>query len=425
MNNGGGRHTILGREEGFVSQVSHHDTQRVPVDRFILPSQLCDPHNRDAIANALQEDDAQIPEQFKPCYYNYQNVHHRFYLKQINLLGQLCFLFYFFADWFLLPDISFISGLSRVVAVLGFVILNMLMFKYCKNIVILDLLLPISSACGAAIWFWLLSQSHSPNVNQYQYASVIFVLLGCLSIRVRFRSAVLTALLISMVIIGGILSINNNQQVIIFLLVYIPILFFSLYVSWNNTLNARRAFLRSMLEEWDRHLLRELAHTDELTQLSNRRQFELIADKMIHAWPPYQSICLLMFDVDYFKRINDSYGHDIGDQVLQKIAELARKEMRRADVLARFGGEEFVALLPETTLEDAIMIAGRLRKNIESHPVCIGNDIKISFTVSVGVSKLNSDNINLHSLIKEADIALYRAKQNGRNQVASFDLPTI
>jgi diguanylate cyclase (GGDEF)-like protein len=133
-------------------------------------------------------------------------------------------------------------------------------------------------------------------------------------------------------------------------------------VSWNNTLNARRAFLRSMLEEWDRHLLRELAHTDELTQLSNRRQFELIADKMIHAWPPYQSICLLMFDVDYFKRINDSYGHDIGDQVLQKIAELARKEMRRADVLARFGGEEFVALLPETTLEDAIMIAGRLRK---------------------------------------------------------------
>lgn len=95
MNNGGGRHTILGREEGFVSQVSHHDTQRVPVDSFILPSQLCDPHNRDAIANALQEDDAQIPEQFKPCYYNYQNVHHRFYLKQINLLGQLCFLFYF------------------------------------------------------------------------------------------------------------------------------------------------------------------------------------------------------------------------------------------------------------------------------------------------------------------------------------------
>jgi hypothetical protein len=107
-------------------------------------------------------------------------------LKQINLLGQLCFLFYFFADWFLLPDISFISGLSRVVAVLGFVILNMLMFKYCKNIVILDLLLPISSACGAAIWFWLLSQSHSPNVNQYQYASVIFLLLGCLSIHVRF-----------------------------------------------------------------------------------------------------------------------------------------------------------------------------------------------------------------------------------------------
>ena len=89
--------------------------------------------------------------------------------------------------------------------------------------------------------------------------------------------------------------------------------------------------------------------------------------------------------------------------------------------MARFGGEEFVALLPETTLEDAIMIAGRLRKNIESNPISIGNDIKISFTVSIGVSRLNSENINLHALIKEADVALYRAKQNGRNQVISFE----
>ena len=68
-----------------------------------------------------------------------------------------------------------------------------------------------------------------------------------------------------------------------------------------------------------------------------------------------------MFDVDFFKRINDNYGHDIGDEVLKKIADIARKEMRRGDILARFGGEEFVALLPESTLEDAMMIAGRLR----------------------------------------------------------------
>lgn len=128
-----------------------------------------------------------------------------------------------------------------------------------------------------------------------------------------------------------------------------------------------------------------------------------------------------MFDVDFFKRINDNYGHDIGDQVLQKIAEIARKEMRRDDVLARFGGEEFVALLPETSIDDAMMIAGRLRQKIESTTVCISNTIKLNFTISIGVSQLDPDEVDLHLLIKEADVALYRAKQNGRNQVVSFD----
>ena len=301
-------------------------------------------------------------------------------------------------------------------------LLNWAMFKYCKNILTLDLLLPISSAFAATVWFWLLHQSENSSVYFYQYASVIFILLGCLSIQVRFRPSVLTALLISAVIISGVIHLNNTlQQTIIFLLVYIPILIFSLYISWNNTLNARRTFLRSMLEEWDRHMLRELAHTDELTQLNNRRQFELIADQKIHQWPQYQSICLLMFDVDFFKRINDSYGHDIGDQVLQNIAEIARKEMRREDVLARFGGEEFVALLPETALEDAMMIANRLRQKIESSTVYISNNIKLNFTISIGVSQLDPEDVDLHLLIKEADVALYRAKQNGRNQVVCFD----
>lgn len=308
-----------------------------------------------------------------------------------------------------------------MIAVLCFLLINWWMFKYCKNIVTLDVLLPISSATGAAIWFWLLSQSSSPNAPFYQYAAVIFVLFGSLSAHVSFRPSVLTTILISTVVMAGILCLNDVEHSLIFLLVFIPIVFFSLYVSWNNTLNARRTFLRSMLEEWDRHMLRELAHTDELTQLNNRRQFEFIADKRIHAWPPYKSTCLLMFDVDYFKKINDSYGHDIGDVVLQHIAEMARKEMRRADVLARFGGEEFVALLPETALEDAIMIANRLRKNIEAHPLYLNPNTPINFTISVGVSRVNQDNIDLQVLIKQADIAMYQAKQNGRNQVISFE----
>ena len=95
--------------------------------------------------------------------------------------------------------------------------------------------------------------------------------------------------------------------------------------------------------------------------------------------------------------------------------------MRRDDVLARFGGEECVALLPETSIDDAMMIAGRLRQKIESTTVCISNTIKLNFTISIGVSQLDPDEVDLHLLIKEADVALYRAKQNGRNQVVSFD----
>ena len=398
-----------------------HKIQHTPEHSYILPSQLCEPENRILIANALQDPNAFIPTQFQQCYFDYQNAHQRRHLRQINFLAQLSFLSYFFADWFLLPDIAYLSGVVRVMAVLGFILINWAMFKYSKNIQILDLLLPLSSAFAASVWFWLLHQSSSSSVYFYQYASVIFILLGCLSIQVRFRPSVLTALLISVVIISGVMKINNLHQTIIFLLVYVPILIFSLYISWNNTLNARRTFLRSMLDEWDRHMLRELAHTDELTQLNNRRQFEFIAEQKIHQWPQFKSICLLMFDVDFFKRINDSYGHDIGDQVLQKIAEIARKEMRRDDVLARFGGEEFVALLPETTLDDAMMIATRLRQKIEANTVCIGNNIKLNFTISIGVSQLNPEDIDLHLLIKEADVALYRAKQNGRNQVVSFD----
>ena len=420
IHNGTLKHTQLGQQSLDHKRSQQHALQHAD-ECFILPALLCEPHHRNMLAEALKHRDATIPVPFKPCYLDFQNTYQRHYLKQVNLSAQLFFLWYFFADWILLDDITVISGISRVIVVLCFLLINWWMFKYCKNIFTLDVLLPTSSATGAAIWFWLLSQSSSPNVPFYQYAAVIFVLFGSLSAHVSFRSSVLTTILISTVVMAGILCLNDVEHSLIFLLVFIPIVFFSLYVSWNNTLNARRTFLRSMLEEWDRHMLRELAHTDELTQLNNRRQFEFIADKRIHAWPPYKSTCLLMFDVDYFKKINDSYGHDIGDVVLQQIAEMARKEMRRADVLARFGGEEFVALLPETALEDAIMIANRLRKNIEAHPLYLNPNTPINFTISVGVSRVNQDNIDLQLLIKQADIAMYQAKQNGRNQVISFE----
>ncbi len=120
-----------------------------------------------------------------------------------------------------------------------------------------------------------------------------------------------------------------------------------------------------------------------------------------------------MFDVDHFKKINDSYGHDVGDQVLKLIAETTRKEMRHKDVLARFGGEEFIALLSETQIQDAMIIAECIRLSIQHQFLDDRADHRIQFTVSIGVSQLKSHTQNLSELIKQADIALYRAKENG------------
>ena len=221
-------------------------------------------------------------------------------------------------------------------------------------------------------------------------------------------------------ILQGVYRIFDYQDVIIFLLTYIPVLLLSMYISWNNTLNSKRNFLRVLLNDWNYYALTELAHTDELTQLNNRRQFMQVADQTIRKWPKYNLACLLMFDIDFFKKINDTYGHDVGDEVLRILSEITRNEMRFTDVLARFGGEEFIALLPNTTLDDAVILANRLCKKIEDHQVNIQNKFFFNFTVSIGVSQLKSQENDLTVLIKNADIALYQAKKNGRNQVAVY-----
>jgi diguanylate cyclase (GGDEF)-like protein len=167
-------------------------------------------------------------------------------------------------------------------------------------------------------------------------------------------------------------------------------------------------------------MVRNLAHTDELTQLYNRRHFVNLAENCIHDWPRYSSTCLLMFDVDHFKQINDSYGHDVGDRVLQLIADTARKEMRHSDVLARFGGEEFIILLSDTQLQDALVIAERIRNSIQQQYLYARPELILKFTVSIGIAELESHTQDLDDLIKKADVALYAAKKSGRNRIEVY-----
>ncbi|CAB1220152.1 GGDEF domain-containing protein [Acinetobacter bouvetii] len=386
----------------------------------ILPKQLCNIENKKAIKYQLQNPTTLIPEQFQQYYLDYQNKHQRHFLKCVNLIGQLTFLCYFFVDWVLLPEVGMLSGIMRLSLVLITVLINWLAFRYCKNIKVLDSLLPVYVAIGAAVWLQLLLLSHSPVVHTYIYAAVIFILLGSLCIQVSFRNSIFTSALISTVIFQGVIQLVSLEEVALFFIIYTPVLLLSMYISWNNTLNSKRNFLRALLNDWSYYALTELAHTDELTQLNNRRQFMQVAEQAIHKWPRYNLACLLMFDIDFFKNINDTYGHDVGDEVLRVLADIARREMRYSDVLARFGGEEFIALLPNTTLEDAIAIANRLCRKIEGHQICIKDKFFFNFSVSIGVSQLQPHQNDLNLLIKNADIALYQAKKNGRNQVAIY-----
>lgn len=180
---------------------------------------------------------------------------------------------------------------------------------------------------------------------------------------------------------------------------------------------------RKQLEE----LLRNQSVTDPLTGLGNRRYLESQAEiEMARAKRSDKPLCLIAMDLDNFKRINDSYGHDVGDLVLQAFAETALKQLREGDVLCRIGGEEFTLLLPETAEEQALGIAERLRDVIANTPADIGGRETLAYTTSLGVTRVRPAESSIKNAIKRADRALYQAKDSGRNQVrldSTVDLP--
>lgn len=162
--------------------------------------------------------------------------------------------------------------------------------------------------------------------------------------------------------------------------------------------------------------IQQLALTDPLTGIHNRRGFKLLASQQIKQAQRYSHpLTLLMLDLDHFKRVNDSYGHQAGDQVLSEIAHRLSEELRAADLLARYGGEEFIILLSNTSKEEGKVTAQRLLERAREAPVTTdAGDIKI--TISIGLTS-GRDALDLDSLIGEADQALYRAKEAGRDQL--------
>jgi two-component system, NtrC family, C4-dicarboxylate transport sensor histidine kinase DctB len=174
------------------------------------------------------------------------------------------------------------------------------------------------------------------------------------------------------------------------------------------------------LERLAKHL-QEMATTDSLTGCYNRRYFAELLSKILPGIRRQgASLAVLMIDIDFFKKINDTYGHDVGDKVICAVADVIKKTAREADVLARFGGEEFVIALPMTTLDATLLAGERIREAVEKLAISSVAG-EISVTVSVGAASFAVTDDHIDMAIKRSDLALYDAKHGGRNQVRCFN----
>lgn len=181
------------------------------------------------------------------------------------------------------------------------------------------------------------------------------------------------------------------------------------------------------LESKIHSLENELIH-DKLTSAKTRGYFEEKSKEYLdfagkvregkrREWAGFRDISFLFFDIDYFKKINDTYGHDIGDKVLKEFASVVKNSLRVGDLFARWGGEEFVVILLGSHEKDSKVKAEEIRKKVEN--MVFENPKELKITVSVGVAEFN-DGITFENLIKNADDALYKAKETGRNKVVLY-----
>nr|MBP6854293.1 GGDEF domain-containing protein [Rhodoferax sp.] len=194
-------------------------------------------------------------------------------------------------------------------------------------------------------------------------------------------------------------------------------------VMWSK--NTRYVVLQRELGQRNAELLQQqddlvwLAKRDALTGLFNRREFLRLAEQELQRSQRHATdTSAIMLDLDFFKRVNDVYGHPAGDAVLKHTANCLLSGVRVTDVVARIGGEEFVVLLPQTSVDAAVALAEKLLRSLQQSPAPIASDLKIPVTASFGVGCLPAGHTgSVASLYAAADHALYKAKQHGRNRV--------
>ncbi len=166
--------------------------------------------------------------------------------------------------------------------------------------------------------------------------------------------------------------------------------------------------------------LENLSRTDQLTQLNNRGYWESCLNSEFERCSRYDTISsLIMFDIDHFKQVNDQYGHPAGDEVIRQVASTLKKLLRTTDIAGRYGGEEFGIILTDTPAKEALVLAERIRTEIEALLV-LTDEHKIKFTISIGISEISLGLTQPIDWLKQSDVALYYCKENGRNCCAIY-----
>jgi len=186
----------------------------------------------------------------------------------------------------------------------------------------------------------------------------------------------------------------------------------------NKTLEQKVKKRTKELEK-SKNKLKKLALQDSLTGLYNRRYFEKIIEKLITiSKRKDEDLSLVILDIDNFKRVNDNYGHDIGDLVLKKLSSVLTEMLRESDVISRIGGEEFAILLPNTNIHSAYELSNKIRIKVEEMNLGLDKENLLTFTISLGVASYSKEvDENFYSIFKRADEALYEAKNTGKNKV--------
>lgn len=245
---------------------------------------------------------------------------------------------------------------------------------------------------------------------------VLTVILGVMSLQAGNRFAKYFLLASIFTICGGVITANAVWG-------YIPYNEFTyratdIGMMIDAVLLALALAERFNINQSEKLLAEKMANTDPLTGLNNRRSFyKFVQPIWAMGLRSKSDTAVIMLDIDHFKLLNDNYGHALGDRVLVQLAETLQKEARGGDILARWGGEEFLIFLPETRMVDAVAIAERMRNKICALQLVTDRAEKLSFTVSLGVASTHDGDISLDELIGEADRQLYRAKKQGRNCV--------